>query len=349
MRESLEFGVRSSEFGVQSEDKPRFSQQLQEIAGTRSAPRSAACLLSEAVVALTVHGISNSHLDVEVLLAHTLGTDRAGLYARLHDPLPRAQAEAFHRLIQRRARHEPLQYITGVQEFWSLEFTVDPRVLIPRPETEVVVEVALRLLARDLAERDQSTRPALHAPRSPAPRPGGLRLLDVGTGSGCLAITLATELPQAEIWATDVSADALAVARENARRHGVAGRIRFLRGDLFTAVARDTDGFHLIVSNPPYIAHHDLDTLQPEVRNWEPCDALDGGIDGLDFYRCLLSEGLPYLRSGGWLVMEIGQGQSPEIMRLVRERRDLSEGLCVRDYAGHERVVVAYKVETRVG
>jgi release factor glutamine methyltransferase len=166
-------------------------------------------------------------------------------------------------------------------------------------------------------------------------------LLDVGTGSGCIAIALATELPHAEVWATDISPDALVVARENARRHGVAERIRFLQGDLFVPVMGEVDGFDLIVSNPPYLARHDLAMLQPEVRDWEPRRALDGGDDGLVFYRRLLSEGPAYLRCGGWLVTEIGEGQSPEVMRLVGTQRDLSEGSCVRDYAGHERAVVA--------
>jgi len=276
-------------------------------------------------------------------LTHTLGTQRAGLYARLHDPLPREHAEVFRRLVHRRAQREPLQYITGVREFWSLEFKVDPRVLIPRPETELVVEVALRLLLQSALRFGLTLPLAMH---SALPM---RRVLDVGTGSGCIAVALAKELPQAEVWATDVSQDALAVASENARHHDVAERVQFCQGDMFAPVAEYHEGFDLIVSNPPYIAHDDLAVLQPEVRNWEPRYALDGGVDGLDFCRRLLSEGPTYLRSGGWLVMEIGQGQSTEVMRLVRERRDLTESFCVPDYAGHTRVAVAGKVQPRVG
>lgn len=284
-------------------------------------------LLTDAVTVLTAHGIATPRLDAEVLLAHALEVDRAGLYACLHDPLPPRRVAAFHRLLARRARHEPLQYITGVQEFWSLAFRVDQRVLIPRPETEVVVETALRLGEREIP----------------------LRVLDVGTGSGCIAVALATELPQAEVWAVDTSRDALAVARENAERHGVAGRIRFLQGDLFTPVEGEDGGFDLVVSNPPYIARDDLAALQPEVRDWEPRGALAGGVDGLDFYRRLLSEGPAYLRSGGWLVMEMGQGQYGEVLRLIGQRRDLSAGSGVLDYAGRARVAVARKESTRVG
>jgi len=287
-------------------------------------------VFSKAVIELTAHGISNPRLDAEVLLAHALGTDRTGLYTRLHVPLSLEQQETFRVLFQRRMQREPLQYITGVREFWSLEFKVDLRVLIPRPETEVVVETALRLLSQSAIRNPQSA------------------ILDIGTGSGCIAIVLAKELPQAEVWATDVSADALAVAGENARHHGVAERIRFLQGDLFSPLAGKEDGFDLIVANPPYIARPELAALQPEVRDWEPLAALDGGPDGLDFYRRLLHEGPTYLRTGGWLVMEIGHGQGTAVLRLARERRDLADCRCVSDYAAGERVVIACKVLTRV-
>ncbi len=291
---------------------------------------SAGQVFSKAVIELTAHGISNPRLDAEVLLAHALGTDRTGLYTRLHVPLSLEQQETFRVLFQRRMQREPLQYITGVREFWSLEFKVDLRVLIPRPETEVVVETALRLLSQSAIRNPQSA------------------ILDIGTGSGCIAIVLAKELPQAEVWATDVSADALAVAGENARHHGVAERIRFLQGDLFSPLAGKEDGFDLIVANPPYIARPELAALQPEVRDWEPLAALDGGPDGLDFYRRLLHEGPTYLRTGGWLVMEIGHGQGTAVLRLARERRDLADCRCVSDYAAGERVVIACKVLTRV-
>src|SRR5206468_4625370 len=196
---SLKSGVRSPESGVRSEEKLHFSQKPQEQHPAPSTQPSPAHLLSEAAAELTACKVLNPRLDAEVLLTHTLGTQRAGLYTRLHDLLPREHAEVFQRLVHRRAQREPLQYITGVQEFWSLEFKVDPRVLIPRPETEVVVEVALRLLLQS-AIRFGLTFP-LAMPSAIPTR----RVLDVGTGSGCIAIALAKELSQAEIWATDVS------------------------------------------------------------------------------------------------------------------------------------------------
>ncbi len=294
-------------------------------------------LLSQAVAELVEHSVLNPRVDAEVLLAHALQTDRAGLYTRLHESLLSGQVEAFRGLLRRRVRREPLQYITGVREFWSLEFRVDPRVLIPRPETEVIVETALWLLSQS------STRFGLDLPLAMQSA-----ILDVGTGSGCIAIALAKELPQAEIWATDISPNALAVASENARSHGVTERIQFLQGDLFAAVAGEEDRFDLIVANPPYVARSELTALQPEVRDWEPLVALEGGPDGLEFYPRLLREGPTYLRVGGWLVMEIGHGQGEAVMRLARERRDLSDCRCVSDYTGRERVIIACRVSTRV-
>jgi release factor glutamine methyltransferase len=297
-------------------------------------------VLSQAEAELTAHGIENPRLDAEVLLVHVLKTDRAGLYTHLYDPLVEEQIRAFDQLVQRRAQREPLQYITGVQEFWSLAFKVDPRVLIPRPETEVVVEVALPLLRRDTSPLSS---PSPFQGKDQGEREFPLKLLDIGTGSGCIAIALAAELPQAAIWAIDISADALAIARKNAQRHGVAERILFLQGDLFVPFREDKKSFDLIVSNPPYIERDDLPSLQPEVQDWEPRVALDGGTDGLDFYRRLLAEGPAFLCSGGWLVMEIGHGQADEVLSLVREQRDLTEVHCVYDYAGKERAIMARK------
>jgi len=333
MKTSLESGVWSPDSTAQQRRDTYLSQIL-------------ASLLCEATAQLTAHAVPDAQLDAEVLLAYVLGTNRAGLYARLHDPYSSQHAQAFQHLVQRRARREPLQYITGVQEFWSLPFRVDQRVLIPRPETEVVVETALRLLSQSAIGNRQST---IEQPPHPGPLPQGERrisILDLGTGSGCIAIALATELPRAEIWATDISQDALAVTQENARRHGVAGRITFLHGDLFIPTVRAEDRFDLIVANPPYIAHDDLATLQPEVRDWEPHSALDGGVEGLDFYYRLLSEGPDYLRPGSWLVMEIGRGQSAQVLRFAQDQQSLGNCFCIPDYTGKARVIVACKRQT---
>ncbi|MEW6298992.1 MAG: peptide chain release factor N(5)-glutamine methyltransferase [Thermodesulfobacteriota bacterium] len=288
----------------------------------------AARLLAHATAELGRRGIATPQLDAAVLLAHALGIDRARLYARLRDPVPAQQAEAFWLCVQRRLRREPLQYITGVQEFWSLALQVDRRVLIPRPETELVVEVALRLLK--------------HNASSPPPR-----VLDVGTGSGCIAIALARELPGAEVWATDASRDALGVARENARRQGVAKQLTFLHGDLCTPLPEGMD-FDVLVANLPYIPHEDLATLQPEVRDWEPRNALDGGRDGLDLYRRLVTESPRVLRPGGLLVMEIGPGHRAAMLHFLQGQPGLTAAACLPDYAGHDRVIVARRAEKSV-
>jgi release factor glutamine methyltransferase len=287
-------------------------------------------ILAWATSQLAAADLASPRLDAEVLLAHSLGTNRTGLYARLHTVLSPLQRSAFQQLLHRRLRYEPVQYITGTQEFWSLEFAVDPRVLIPRPETELVVETALRLLSQ--VSRLQS--------------PVSNRILDLGTGSGCIAIALATELPAAEIWATDISVDALAVATANAQRHNVHQRIHFLQGSVFAPVAHQGHTFELIVSNPPYIAHSNLLILQPEVRDWEPRHALDGGREGLDFYRHLLDEAPRYLSTNGWLVLEIGDGQDAALLSSLKENTSFADSFCNPDYAGRGRVVAAQKKYT---
>ena len=282
-------------------------------------------ILTWAEFELAALHLQSPRLDAEVLLVHSLGLNRAGLYARLHTVLSPSQIAVFQQLLHRRLQHEPVQYITGVQEFWSLEFTLTPAVLIPRPETELVVETVLRLLSQIPNPKSQ------------------IRVLDVGTGSGCIAIALATELPTAEIWATDISAEALAVAEANAQRHQVHHRIRFLQGSVFAPLANRSQGFDVIVSNPPYIARDDLLTLQPEVRDWEPRHALDGGNDGLDFYRQLLNEAPEHLTPNGWLVLEIGHGQEVVLMPMIKGHREFADDFRVSDYEGRGRVIAARK------
>jgi release factor glutamine methyltransferase len=296
---------------------------------------TAATVLAEAVTIRSAQGVDTAPLDAEVLLSHTLGLSRAGLYVRLSTPLTSSQREMFWSLIARRAQREPLAYLTGEREFWSLTFTVSPAVLIPRPETEIVVETALRLLAQSPA----------HQRHSEAHRPN---ILEIGTGSGCIAIALAKELPNAELWAVDISMAALTIAQGNAQRHKVSDHIHFQPGDLFSPITYANEQFDLIVSNPPYIAQPDLATLQPEVRDWEPRMALDGGHDGLDFYRRLVTESPSYLRPGGWLVVELDAGQVSDVLSLVHAQHTFGESYSVKDYADHERVVVAYKAGLRI-
>lgn len=256
-------------------------------------------------------GIDGGRLDAELLLADTLGLDRVGLYLNYDRPLAGAELETYRALVGRRARREPLQYIRGRAEFWSLPFAVSPAVLIPRADTEVLVEEALKGVA------------------------GPCRILDVGTGSGAIAVALAHERPDAVVEAVDLSTEALALAQGNAERNGVAERIRFRREDLRRLGGA---GFDLVVSNPPYIPSADLAGLMPEVRQFEPLPALDGGADGLFAYRALAAQARGLLRPGGRLLLEVGIGQAEAVAQLLRDV-GLEEVFTRADYAGVPRVV----------
>jgi release factor glutamine methyltransferase len=268
--------------------------------------------LERAAAFLAAHGVGSARLEAEVLLADALGADRARLYVQRD--VPDAVVARFAELLERRGRGEPLQHLRGKQEFFSRDFAVDPRVLIPRPETELLVETALRSIAA-------IERPAV---------------LDVGTGAGAIAITLALERPDARVCATDVSEEALAVARANAHRLG-ADRVALRQGDLIDPFAAER--FDLVVSNPPYVPSAEIDTLAAEVRLHEPRIALDGGRDGLEAYRRLDGCIDRVLVSGGLLAVEIGFGQ----LDAVREILARGGRRCVaveRDLGGIDRVVV---------
>lgn len=233
-----------------------------------------------------------------VLLAHVLGVDRTHLLVKSQEQVGDAHYKSFLRLIERRAAGEPLQYITGHQEFFGLDFSVTPAVLIPRPETEFLVERVIKLM-------DDSMQ-------SPV-------IVDVGTGSGCIAVALAVNLPRARVIATDLSAVALQVARINASRHGIAGRIEFIQGDLLEPLEplRLEDSVDVLASNPPYVNEGTTELIQREVIDWEPREALFGGVEGLDFYRRLLAESSKFVRSGGYLVFEIGYNQLDAITEII--------------------------------
>ena len=252
--------------------------------------------VSEAARRLAEAGIDarDSAFDAEVLARHALDWDRATYLGRRREPAPAGFEGRFEGLVARRRRREPVARIIGRREFWGLDFEVTPAVLVPRPESELLVETAL---AR-LADRN--------APWAVA---------DVGTGSGCLAIALARELPHARVTATDISPDALAVARRNAERHGVAERVAIRRADLLDGLPGP---FDLIVSNPPYIPDAVIGTLAPEVRLHEPPGALRGGPDGLDTVRRLAAAAAERLRPGGWLIVEVGAGQSADAAGIAR-------------------------------
>lgn len=278
--------------------------------------------VSEALIwgdsTLAAADIPSPRLDAEVLLAHVLGWNRARLYARPEHRITQAQREAVLTAVQRRTRHEPVPYIVGHREFYGLDFLVDRRVLIPRPETELLVEKAL----------DGAVRQELGQGRP--------LLADVGTGSGIVAISLAVNLPRATVYATDTSPDALVVAAANAARHGVAARVHLLRGDLLQPLP---ERVHIIVANLPYIPTGRLPTLAPDVVEYEPLSALDGGPDGLQPIRRLLSQAGEWLLPEGMMVMEIDAEQGPEVVALGQQHYPQARVELLPDDAGLDRVV----------
>ena len=256
-------------------------------------------------------------IDAEVLARHVLGWDRAKYLMRRHESFPEHTADRFEAAIEQRERRVPVAYITGHREFWGLDFEVSPAVLIPRPETELMVEAALKFLS--------STA-------------GSPRIADVGTGSGCLAVTLACECPQATVVATDVSRSALAVARRNASRHGVTARVQFVATSFLDGVQPP---FDLILANPPYVPRSHEATLSADVRNHEPALAVFGhGDDGLDDVREVLSHAARRLAPNGRLMLEFGFGQGPDVRRDA-ERAGLQIVDVLKDLQGHERTLVA--------
>jgi len=259
---------------------------------------------------LAEKGVENPRLEAEWLLCEALSLDRVGLYLNFDKPLSDAELASYRSMVTRRAKREPLQYILGSQEFMGLDFQVTPAVLIPRHDTEVLVTEAVN--------RGQSAR----------------SILDIGAGSGCVAVAIAKALPAAEVCAVDISAEALAVARANAERHEAS--VQFFQGSLLEPFAGRR--FDMIVSNPPYIPKAELETLQPEVRAFEPQNALDGGVDGLDFYRTIVAGAPDHLNPGGWLLFEVGAGQAPDVLGLLKDAGFTEGCFTAQDPAEIERV-----------
>jgi release factor glutamine methyltransferase len=249
--------------------------------------------IEEGARSLEMAGIADARMQSVSLLGHTLGRNRTFLIAHSADQLTESQIRRFRALVDRRRTGEPFQYITGHQEFYKLDFEVKPGVLIPRPETEIIVEAALEV-TRD----------------NPSPL-----IADIGTGSGCIVISLLHELPGARALATDLSLSALDLARRNAQRHGVLDRLELIHADIFPAQSHKE--FSLITSNPPYIAEAEMSALQREVRDFEPATALVSGRDGLDHIRALLREAPRHLSAGGYLIFEIGFGQRDLVAKLI--------------------------------
>jgi release factor glutamine methyltransferase len=259
-------------------------------------------------------GIENPRLDAELLVAHALKIDRMRVILDSARPLEGPELAALRDLVKRRRSYEPIAYLRGEREFYGLKFRVDKRVLVPRPDTETLVDAALA----------RSTHVSM-----------SMRQLDLCTGSGCVAIAMARQRPTAQVWASDISKDALAVARENALRLG-AYNVAFVESDLFAAFAGKR--FDVVTANPPYIATAELATLQPDVRDHEPRLALDGGKDGLDLVRRIVADAPTYLEDGGLLAIEVGAGEAPATVARFEER-GFSDVRVHRDIARIERVV----------
>jgi release factor glutamine methyltransferase len=263
-------------------------------------------------------GVESPRLDAQVLLAHSLGCKRIDLYARSSEEAPETERTRFRDLVRRRVEGCPVAYLVGVKEFYLLPFEVTPAVLIPRPATEALVLAALERLK------------PLAAPR----------VLDVGTGSGCIGVSIAKQHAAATIIATDRSRDALAVARRNAERHTVANRVTFVESDLFAGLTPGPP-FDLILSNPPYVRTSDLAGLASDVRDHEPREALDGGPDGFALIDRLLEDAPAHLAPGGWLLVEIGSDQGGAMLTRLRSVQGLSDVQVLPDRDGHARVAVA--------
>ncbi len=263
--------------------------------------------------------VESPRLQVELLLAHLLKMPRMKLYLNFERALSPAEIDSLRELVKRRGQREPLQHIVGSTSFCGFEIAVNRHALIPRPETELLAELGWNFLVT----RHSSLVTAL----------------DFGTGSGCIAIALAAKCPNAKFFATDISADALALAKENAAKNKASERIEFLQGDGFAALETGAR-FDLIISNPPYIASSEIETLQPEVRDFDPRAALDGGADGLDFYRRLATEAKTFLKPGGKIMLEFGDGQADEMKAIFENEKWIVEAV-QEDYSQRARILIA--------
>lgn len=275
---------------------------------------------------LKMSGLNDADREAELIVSHCLGIDRLHLYKEDPD-IPEKILLQIYEYLRRRTAREPLQYILGYTEFHGLKIKVGPGVLIPRPETELLVEEAIK---------------TVHTSHFTS-----LRILDLCTGSGCIALALAIEFPDAKVYGTDTSEVAIRYAEENARINDI-NNVEFLRGSLFepfgklTAPGQSSFKAGLIISNPPYIKRDEIGNLQPEITDWEPGEALDGGEDGLNYYKMLIPEARNYLKENGYLVLEIGIGQSDEV-KWMAEEAGFQDIIVIRDYSGIERILIANK------
>jgi release factor glutamine methyltransferase len=286
--------------------------------------------MREASTILEGYGIEDSGKEAEIIFTQCLGFERVALY-RDNPLLSPLQLEALKKILERRRRREPVQYIIGHTDFYGLTIKVGPGVLIPRPETEIVVEEVIetvkgrqsKVFRQSLRDQGQSTTER------------GLKILDLCTGSGCLALALAKEFPKANVIGTDISEAALGYARQNSQINGIKN-VTFLKGSLFEPL--EGMQFDIVVSNPPYIRRNELEGLQREISEWEPMEALDGGEDGLRFYREVLLGSRGYMKEDGFIVMEMGDGESGDVAAMARNLGFRNISVC-KDYSAMERVL----------
>jgi len=271
---------------------------------------------------LAKKGVESPRLQTELLLAHQLKMPRMKLYLNFDRVLTAPETDGLRELIKRRAAREPLQHITGSANFCGHEIAVNKNALVPRPETELLAELGWKFL-NELKTQNSQFKTAL----------------DFGTGTGCIAIAIAAKCPTAKITALDISADALALAKQNAEQNKVAERIEFLLGDGFAALPVKTQ-FDLLISNPPYIASAEIATLEPEVKDFDPRGALDGGADGLDFYRRLAAEAKPFLKPDCKIMVEFGDGQADDLKKIFAAEKWIVEAV-QEDYSHRARILVA--------
>ena len=291
---------------------------------------------------LAKKGVDSPRLQTELLLAHLMNMPRMKLYLNFERTLLAAELDALRELVKRRGQREPLQHIVGSTSFFGLEIAVNRHVLVPRPETELVAELGWQFLTSHDIGAGSPPLPAAPPPAGAGPHNVTRRAstaLDFGTGSGCIAIALAAKCQKAQIVAMDVSAEALVVAKQNAARNGVMQWIQFVQGGSFAALPAGMR-FDLIISNPPYIPTTEIQSLQPEVRDYDPRAALDGGLDGLDFYRMFASNAAEWLKPDGKLMLEFGDGQADAVRRMFEAQLWIVEAV-KPDYSHRPRILIA--------
>lgn len=282
-------------------------------------------LLEWSVDCLTRAKVEQPRADGEILLAEVARQDRSKVYLDPDRMISRKMFSDCQNLVKRRASREPIHYILGRREFWSLDFKVSPHVFIPRPETEVLIEQLLKFIRDDFENR--------------APK-----ILDIGVGSGNISVSAAREIPGSQIIAVDISLEALKVARENAATHEVSGQIHFLQSDLFEGIREeDLGSFDFILTNPPYIDSRQIANLTPEVKDYEPRKALDGGVGGFECYRKIIPKACEWLAGTGYLILEIDHQQDKMVAELIEETGEFEKPAITLDYSGYPRVVSARK------